>query len=351
MAPKIPVVVLAATGSVGQRFVQLLDQHPWFEVVALTASERSEGKTYQEACNWLLSTPMPDWARSMPVLPTHPAGIQAKIAFSALPASSAKDIEPEFARAGMAVCSNAAAYRREPDVPILLPEINAEHINLIPTQRKNRGWDGFITTNPNCSSTGMTIALRPILDQFGVKRVFVTTLQAISGAGYPGVASMDIMDNVVPYIGGEEEKIEWEPRKMLGKVQGDQIALADFRVSAQVNRVPVVDGHLVCLSMELEKKASPDEVIQALRAYPLPELCQGLPSAPQPPIVVMDEPNRPQPRLDRMTGAGMTTTVGRVRVDPLLDIKMIVLSHNTIRGAAGGSLMNAELLVKTGFVK
>jgi len=351
MESKIPVVVLAATGSVGQRFIQLLDHHPWFEVVAVTASERSEGKTYKQACNWLLSTPMPEWVREMPVLPTQPEGINAKIAFSALPASSAKEIEPAFARQGFAVCSNAAAYRRESDVPILLPEINANHIELIPSQRRNHGWDGLIVTNPNCSSTGMTIALKPILDQFGIQKVFVTTLQAISGAGYPGVASMDILDNVIPFIGGEEEKIEWEPRKMLGKVVNHQIELVEIGISAQVNRVPVSDGHLVSLAMELENKASPEEIVQVLRAFQNPEICRDLPSIPNPPIVVFDEDNRPQPRLDRMQGAGMTTTVGRVRKDPLLDIKMVVLSHNTIRGAAGGSLLNAELLVKAGYIK
>jgi aspartate-semialdehyde dehydrogenase len=351
MRSKIPVVVLAATGSVGQRFIQLLDHHPWFEVVAVTASERSEGKTYQQACNWLLSTPMPEWVRNMPVLPTQPAGIDAKVAFSALPASSAKEIEPAFARVGFAVCSNAAAYRRETDVPILLPEINADHIALIDNQRLSRGWDGLIVTNPNCSSTGMTIALKPILTRFGVKKVLVTTLQAISGAGYPGVASMDILDNIIPYISGEEEKIEWEPLKMLGAVSNNQIELANFQVSAQVNRVPVSDGHLVCLSIELEKKASPEDVVNALREYQIPEMCRDLPSVPTPAIQVLDEANRPQPRLDRMLGAGMTTSVGRVREDPIFDIRMVVLSHNTIRGAAGGSLLNAELLVKTGYIK
>lgn len=348
---RIPVAVLAATGSVGQRFVQLLDGHPWFEVAALAASERSSGQTYGEACHWLLPEPMPDRVHDLPVLPATPEAVQVPLVFSALPAENAKTIEPAFARAGAAVCSNAAAFRRDPDVPILLPEVNAAHLEILKAQQMKRDWKGVVVTNPNCTSTGATVALKALQDAFGLESVFAVSLQALSGAGYPGVASMDILDNVIPYISGEEEKVEWEPRKMLGSVDPDGLKLAEFGISAHTNRVAVTDGHTVCLSIKLGKHASPEEAVGVLRAYQGPEASRGLPSAPSPVIVVRSEPNRPQPRLDRMTGEGMTTVVGRVRTDPLFDLKMVVVSHNTIRGAAGGSIFNAELLVKEGWVK
>jgi aspartate-semialdehyde dehydrogenase len=347
---KIPVAVLAATGSVGQRFVQLLDNHPWFEVVALTGSERGHGKTYAEVCRWLLPGEMPAWAHDMPVLPSTPEAAPAPLAFSGLPADIAREVEPLFAKAGTAVFSNASAYRREVDVPILLPEVNPDHASIVAVQRARRGWSGLIATNPNCTSTGMTVALKALQDAFGLRRVFAVSLQALSGAGYPGVPSMDIIDNVIPNIGGEEEKVEWEPRKMLGKFEGGEIHLADFGISAHTNRVAVSDGHIVCLSIEFASKASPRDVSAALSAYQAPESAHDLPSAPRPPILVRNEDYRPQPRLDRMTGDGMTTVVGRVRPDSLLDSRMVVLSHNTIRGAAGGSIYNAELLVKMGFI-
>lgn len=348
---KIPVAVLAATGSVGQRFVQLLDHHPWFEVVALTGSERGHGKTYGEVCRWLLAEPMPDWARKMPVLPTEAASLNgARLAFSALPADTARQIEPGLAQAGIHVCSNASAFRREPDVPLLIPEVNAEHARLVEVQRKQRDWSGWITTNPNCTSTGMTIALKALQDAFGLKRVFAVSMQALSGAGYPGVASLDIADNVVPFIGGEEEKVEWEPRKMLGTLEGEEVRLAEFGISAHTNRVAVTDGHLVCLSVELAQPAAPQQAAQALAEFSPPPAVAELPSAARPVIQVRDEENRPQPRLDRMTGKGMTTVVGRVRPDPLFDLRLVVLSHNTIRGAAGGSLLNAELMVQLGYL-
>ncbi|HEX9013961.1 MAG TPA: aspartate-semialdehyde dehydrogenase, partial [Anaerolineaceae bacterium] len=223
MEKKIPVMVLGATGSVGQRFVQLLDNHPWFEVAALTGSERKAGKKYGESCHWVLDEPMPEWARDLPVLPSEPLPERARLAFSALPADIAREIEPEFARAGIWICSNASAYRHEPDVPILLPEVNAHHIDVLEAQRKSRGWPAGIVTNPNCASTGLTVALKALQDSFGLKRAFVVTLQSVSGAGYPGLPSMDILDNVIPYIGGEEDKLEWEPRKMLGNVDAGQI--------------------------------------------------------------------------------------------------------------------------------
>lgn len=348
---RIPVAVLAATGSVGQRFVQLLNGHPWFEVVAVAASERSSGQTYGEACHWLLPEPMPAWARDLPVLPTSPDAVQVPIVFSALPADHAKTIEPDFARVGSYVCSNAAAFRREPDVPILIPEVNANHLDILKVQKQKRDWKGGIVTNSNCTSTGVTVALKALQDAFGLESVFVMSMQALSGAGYPGIASMDILDNVIPFIGGEEEKVEWEPRKMLGSVGAEKLELARFGISAHTNRVAVTDGHTVCLSIKLGNRATPAEAEEVLRTYQGPESSRNLPSSPSPVIVVRSEPNRPQPRLDRMTGKGMTTVVGRVRPDPLFDLKMVVMSHNTIRGAAGGSIYNAELMVKEGLVK
>jgi aspartate-semialdehyde dehydrogenase len=348
---KIPVAVLAATGSVGQRFVQLLDRHPWFEVVALTGSERGHGKTYGEVCRWLLAEEMPEWAKTMPVLPSEADSLNgARLAFSALPADTAREVEPALAQAGICVCSNASAYRKEPDVPLLIPEVNPQHARLVEVQRKRRGWSGWITTNPNCTSTGMTIALKALQDAFGLKRVFAVSMQALSGAGYPGVASLDIADNVIPFIGGEEEKVEWEPRKMLGTLEGEEVRLAEFGISAHTNRVAVTDGHLVCLSVELAQHATPRQAAQVLAEFTAPPPVADLPSVARPVIQVREEENRPQPRLDRMTGNGMTTVVGRVRPDPLFDLRLVVLSHNTIRGAAGGSLLNAELMVRLGYV-
>ena len=344
---QIPVAVLGATGSVGQRFISLLDNHPWFKVVALAASDRSAGQKYSDACHWVLNEPMPAYARDMVVLPATTEAVQARIVFSALHTEVAKELEPQFAQTGAAVCSNASSYRRGEDVPLLLPEINADHINLVKVQRKNRGWSGCIITNPNCTSTGLTIALKALGDAFGVKKVFAVSLQALSGAGYPGISSLDIIDNVIPNVGNgsEEEKVEWEPRKMLGKFHKDKIDLADIAFSAHTNRVPVIDGHLVCASVQLDKPVEPEVAIQALRDYAAPSSASDLPSTPRPVIEVRDEADRPQPRLDRLSGKGMTTVIGRVRRDPLLDLKFVVLSHNTIRGAAGASIYNAELLV------
>ncbi len=348
--PHIPVAVLGATGSVGQRFVSLLDNHPWFKVTALAASDKSIGQPYSEACRWILSEPMPTWAGEMVITPAAPEAISSRIVFSALPANLAKELEPKFAAAGFAVCSNASSFRRDIDVPLLLPEVNADHIALVRRQRQLRGWSGCILTNPNCTSTGLTIVLKALQDSFGLKRVFVVSLQALSGAGYPGVPSLDIMDNVVPYIGGEEEKVEWEPRKMLGKLVDSNIELADTIFSAQTNRVGVSDGHTVCVSVELDESISPESAIRAMTEYQAPASACQLPSTPNPVISVRHEADRPQPRLDRMTGKGMTTVVGRVRPDPLFHLKFVVLSHNTIRGAAGGSIYNAELLVQEGLL-
>ena len=352
MPSSIPVAVLGATGSVGQRFVSLLDHHPWFKVVALAASDRSVGQKYSSAARWVLDTPMPDYAKEMIVVPANTDAVQAQIVFSALHTEIATELEPQFARAGVAVCSNASSYRRGEDVPLLLPEINAEHVQLVKHQRQNRGWSGCIVTNPNCTSTGLTIALKVLDEAFGVKKVFAVSLQALSGAGYPGIPSLDIMDNVIPNVanGGEEEKVEWEPRKMLGKlvergVPGARIELADIQFSAHTNRVAVIDGHTVCASVQLENSVEPEAAIQALREYCAPASARELPSTPRPVIEVREEADRPQPRLDRLAGKGMTTVVGRLRRDPILDLKFVVLSHNTIRGAAGASIYNAELLV------
>lgn len=346
---RIKVAILGATGAVGQRFVQLLENHPWFEVSALTGSDRTLGQTYGTACRWVLSEPMPAYARDLPLVSSEPAlGVQ--LAFSALPADTAREVEPALAAAGCVVCSNASAHRMWPDVPLLIPEVNPDHTGLITRQRLERGWSGAIVTNPNCTSTGLTIALKALQDAFGLRRAFVVSLQALSGAGYPGVASLDIADNVIPYVGGEEDKVETEPRKMLGRLVDHRVDPAPVQISAHTNRVAVSDGHLVCASVEFDQPADPPEVSRCLAEFQAPALVQTLPSAPHCVIEVRDEPDRPQPRRDRMAGSGMTTVVGRIRPDPLLHIKFVVLSHNTIHGAAGGAVLNAELLFVQGWL-
>ena len=346
---KRKVAILGATGAVGQRFVQLLDGHPWFEVTALTGSERTVGGAYGDGCHWVLPTAMPDWARAMPVVETR-AGLDAEIVFSALPSRIAREVEPEFARAGQHVFSNASAQRMWNDVPLLIPEVNADHAQLVRAQREQHGWSGCIVTNCNCTSTGLTISLKPLQDAFGVQRVIAVSMQAVSGAGYPGVPALDMIDNVVPYIEGEEAKLIAEPRKMLGKLNGDQITPAPIAISAHTNRVPVTDGHLVCVSIELGRAATPEEVVAVLEEFRAPEAVRGLPSSPAQVIEVRREPDRPQPRRDRDAGDGMTTVVGRVRADEVFHVKYVVSSHNTIKGAAGGSIQNAELLAATGLV-
>lgn len=346
---KIPVAILGATGAVGQRFVQMLADHPWFDIAVLTGSERSIGRTYGEVARWLLPDSIPARVTGMIVQPTSNAGT-APLAFSALPADQAREAEPAWAAAGTLVCSNASAYRMDPLVPLLIPEVNPDHVAMVETQRNARGWSGAIVTNPNCATITLVMALRPLHDQFGVKQVQVTTMQSISGAGYPGVASMDILDNVVPYIGGEEEKLESEPLKLLGTLRGDQVEHASIRLSASVNRVPVFDGHMVSTSVAFERRPGVEEAIAAMREFTPPERVRELPSAPERAIIVRDEPDRPQPRRDRDLYGGMGTTVGRVRPCNVLDLKFTVLSHNTIRGAAGGAVLNAELLVAEGLI-
>lgn len=350
MNNKIPVAVLASTGSVGQRMISLLDGHPWFEVVEVTASERSEGKTYQEACHWFLSKPMPEYVKNMTLLPTKASALsKAKIVFSALPADIAKEIEPDFAKAGMYLSSNASAYRKDPLVPLLVPEINPDHLDLIELQHSQYGWSGGIITNPNCTTTGFVVPLHAIDQKYHVKQLFAFSMQALSGAGIPGVPSLDIIDNVIPYIGGEEEKLEFEPKKIMGVMKADALSLHPMDISAHTNRVAVVDAHTICCTIATEEKPSEEEVIETLKSFRVPEVTQSLPSCPKQPIIYHDLPNRPQPRLDRDLENGMATSVGRLRRDTILDYRFVSVSHNTIRGAAGGSILNGELIARRFF--
>ena len=342
--------VLGATGLVGQRLVSLLADHPWFELTEVAASERSSGKTYAEAVSWHLDAPIPAAARDLVVRTLDPS-LKCDFVFSALDASVAGGAEEDFARAGYPVVSNSRNHRMDADVPLLIPEVNAAHLDAIPLQQKNRGYDtGFIVTNPNCSTAGLVLVLKPLADAFGLEKIFVVTLQAMSGAGYPGVASLDIQGNVVPFIGGEEEKMESEPQKLLGKWNGVRFVDAGLGISAHCNRVPVVDGHLECVSVSLKKIASLVEVCEALRNFELSSELASLPSALCNPVIVLDEENRPQPRRDVNAGNGMAAVVGRVRECPLLDVKLTLLSHNLVRGAAGAALLNAELLAARGFL-
>lgn len=350
---KIPVGVLGATGAVGQRMVSLLANHPWFELVELAASERSAGKTYAQAVTWRLASTLAASVASIPVRGLAPADgpFRSTILFSALDASVAGEVEARLAAAGHAIVSNSKNHRMAPDVPLVIPEVNREHLGLIPAQRRRLGSNGFIVTNPNCSSTGLTMALAPLHERFGVSSVVAATLQAVSGAGYPGLPSMDILDNVVPYIGGEEEKIETEPRKMLGRL-GDGSGLideAEIAITAMVHRVPVVDGHLVSALVTTRIPADVPAVLAAWREWSRARALD-LPTAPREPLVYLDPPDRPQTRLDRDLGEGMTTTLGRLRAAPGGALRFVCLSHNTLRGAAGASVLNAELLVREKFV-
>ena len=341
--------VLGATGTVGQRLVALLADHPWFELTEVAASERSSGKKYSEAVNWHLNTSIPVAAANLVVKSLEPA-LDCDFVFSALDSSVAGPAEQEFARVGYPVVSNSKNHRMAPDVPLLIPEVNAAHLDAIPVQQKNRGYgSGFIVTNPNCSTAGLVLVLKPLADAFGLEKIFVVTLQAVSGAGYPGVASLDILGNVVPFIGGEEEKMEEEPQKLLGRWDGSRFVEAGVGISAHCNRVPVENGHLECLSLSLKKIATLAEVREALRDFTVSEELAALPTAVKNPVIVLDEENRPQPRRDVDAGNGMAAVVGRVRECPLLDVKLTLLSHNLLRGAAGAALLNAELLASRGF--
>ena len=347
MADKYRVGILGATGMVGQRFIQLLVDHPQFEISAVAASDRSQGKTYGEACTWRLSEEMPAAVRTMPVQAPAPP-LDCDLVFSSLPGDIARQTEGSFAAAGYPVISNSSAFRMDEDVPLLIPEVNHEHLGLLERQRNKYPRGGFIVTNPNCSTIMLALALAPLHAAFGVEATVATTLQALSGAGYPGVASLDIIDNVLPYISGEEEKIEAETTKILGRLSDARIAPAPMAVSAQCHRVNVADGHMAAVRVKFARKVTLEAVRESLTTYrSLPQEL-GLYSAPKTPIVVRDEQDRPQPKLDRDAGKGMTITVGRLNPDPVLDYRFVVLSHNTIRGAAGAAILNAELLVALG---
>ncbi len=347
MAKKYRVGILGATGTVGQRFLQLLEGHPQFEVTALAASDRSQGKTYAQSCAWRLPGEMPAAARRMVVEAPRPP-LDCDIIFSSLPGDIARETEGSFADAGYPVISNSSAYRMDEDVPLLIPEINHEHLALLDRQRElhpNR--KGYIVTNPNCSTIMLVLALAPLHARFGIEAVIATTMQALSGAGYPGVASMDIIDNVLPFISSEEEKIESETRRILGSFTGAKVEYAPFPVSAQTNRVNVSDGHMAAVRVKLGRQAEVEEVRDALASFTsLPQELK-LYSAPERPIIVRPEIDRPQPRLDRDAGRGMSVTIGRVARDTVMDYRFVALSHNTIRGAAGAAILNAELLVAT----
>ncbi|MFQ5814794.1 MAG: aspartate-semialdehyde dehydrogenase [Anaerolineae bacterium] len=347
---KIKVGILGATGMVGQRFVQLLADHPWFEIAALAASERSVGIPYGEACHWVVSGDMPAVVKEMVIQECEP-DLDCRLVFSALPAKVAGPVEEEFAAAGYAVSSNARNHRPDPDVPLLVPEVNPDHLALIEIQQRRRGWKGFIVTNPNCSTAQLVLALKPLWDRFGITALSVVTMQALSGAGYPGVPSLDILDNVIPYIAGEEGKLEREPLKLLGRLEGEAVREAEMIISAQCHRVATREGHLEAVSVKLGREAGREEVVEALRGFRGPLQDLGLPSAPAHPIVVREEVDRPQPRLDRDEGEGMSVVVGRVRGCPLLDYKFVLLGHNTIRGAAGAAILNAELLRARGYLE
>ncbi|HZQ93067.1 MAG TPA: aspartate-semialdehyde dehydrogenase [Terriglobales bacterium] len=346
---RIPVGILGATGVVGQRLIQRLERHPWFEVVWLAASDRSAGQAYAQAANWRLATPIPEGIAKMNVSPATPEGAP-KLIFASLDSKIALELEPRFADAGCAVVSNSSAFRMQADVPLVIPEVNADHLKLLECQAWRRNSGGFIVTNPNCSATGLTMALAPLERAFGVEQVFVVTMQAVSGAGYPGVASLDIVDNVIPYIGSEEEKMETEPQKMLGRLAGSKIEPASLRLSAHCNRVPVVDGHTESVSIKLRKPASQDQIVAAWREFSGAPQELKLPSAPLHAVEYLNQRDRPQPRLDRDLGDGMTTSVGRLRRCGLLDWKFTCLSHNTVRGAAGATILNAEMLKAKGYL-
>jgi len=344
---KIKVGVLGATGSVGQKFIELLSNHPWFEITEVAASERSAGKKYKDAVNWFLSSQIPPLIAELIVKDCVP-NLDCKIVFSGLDASIAGEIETDYAKAGYIVVSNSKNHRMDEDVPLLVPEINYDHIDLVKTQQYGKG---FIVTNPNCSTIGLVLALKPLQDLFGIESVNVVTLQALSGAGYPGVASLDIIDNVIPFIGGEEGKMEIEPKKIFGKFSGNKIDFADIKISAQCNRVAVIDGHLECVQLKLKKKTTADEIIKAWKEFKSEPQKLNLPMAPINPIYYFDEAKYPQPKIHRNLDKGMATSIGRLREDSLFDFKFVILSHNTVRGAAGGAILCAELLQAKGFIK
>jgi aspartate-semialdehyde dehydrogenase len=349
MQNKIPVGILGATGIVGQRFIQLLEHHPWFEVAWLAASDRSEGKPYAEAAKWRLRTAIPAKVAGMRVSAAAP-DVAPRVIFAALDASIAAELEPRFADAGCAVITNSSALRMAKDVPLVIPEVNPDHIKLIECQSWRRKSGGFVVTNSNCSAMGLVLALAPLHENFELEIVMAVTMQAVSGAGYPGVASLDILGNVIPYIAKEEEKMEEETRKLLGSLNGAGVVLAPFKMSAQCNRVAVEDGHTESISVKFKKKATSEEILAAWEKFSGVPQEQKFPTAPETPVRYVDSSDRPQPRFDVDFGKGMTATVGRLRPCGVLDWKFTVLSHNVIRGAAGAALLNAELLKSQGYL-
>jgi len=348
---KVPVAVLGATGAVGQAFIRVLASHPWFDLVEVAASERSAGRSYEEAARWIGDDQIPARVAALMVLPCDPKNVKSPIVFSALDSGIAGEAEAAFANAGRAVLSNAKNYRMEPDVPLVIAEVNPDHLDILEVQRRNRKWKGAIVTNGNCAAIAAVLPLAPLHQTFGVKKVFVATMQAVSGAGYPGVPSLDILGNVIPFIKDEEPKLEAEVRKFLGRLGGDRINDAPITVSAHTNRVPVEHGHTVVMSIELERKADIGAVSQAIASWRGASEACGLPSSPDRPLIVTDQPDRPQPRRDVNAGNGMSVTVGRVRRDTLFDVKLVALGHNIIRGAAGASVLNAELMAATGRIE
>ncbi len=346
---RVRVAVLGATGAVGQTFVRLLAGHPWFELAEVAASERSAGQRYGDVVRWLEGA-LPGEAASLEVLPCDPAAVRSRVVFSALDSTAAGGIEPLFAAAGALVFSNAKNFRMDADVPLVIPEVNASHLDVLGVQRERRGWSGGIVTNANCAATVAALAMAPLHAAFGIERAFVVTMQAVSGAGYPGVPSLDILGNVIPYIADEEPKIERELPKLLGRFEAGALVPAPLRVSAQANRVAVEHGHTVCLSLGFARRVTAEECVAAFTSWSVPDEIRDLPSAPARALVLADGADRPQPRRDAQTGAGMTVLVGRIRPDPILDVRLVALGHNTIRGAAGGSLLNAELLAARGWL-
>jgi aspartate-semialdehyde dehydrogenase len=349
MSGRIPVCILGATGTVGQKFVRLLDEHPQFEIAALAASGQSAGQRYGDIVRWRESSPLPEAVARLTVQRAEP-GLPGRIAFSAIEAEVAGEVERAFAQAGVFVVTNTRTHRMDPAVPLLIPEVNPDHLQLLTRQQREQGWTGGIVANPNCSTAGLVLGVAPLHRAFGIEKLFVATMQAASGAGYPGVPSLDALGNVIPFIGGEEEKLEQETRKILGLPGPQGIAEAPIVVSAHTNRVPVVDGHLEVVSVGFGRRVTPDAAIAALEGFRPPEEVARLHSTPERPVEVDLRPDRPQSRLDVDRGQGMTVTVGRVRPCRLLDLRLVLLSHNTVRGAAGAALQNAELLVARGWV-
>lgn len=342
---KIPVAILGATGSVGQRFIELLADHPWFEITSVAASEKSAGKRYGEAVHWMAHAPIPSAVAEMIIQPCTP-NLNCRLVFSALDSSVAGEIEEAFAKEGYLVVTNARNHRMEADVPLLVPEVNSEHLKVLDGLTR---FKGKIVANPNCSTIGLVLALKP-LEKFGLEQIHAVTMQAVSGAGYPGVASLDVIDNLIPYISGEEEKMETEPLKILGQYNGSRFIPNSAKISAHCNRVPVTDGHTECISVKFKHKPSKKEIIHAWNTFTSEAQTMQLPLAPLRPVYYFDEKNYPQPKIHRNLDKGMAVSIGRLRDCPLFDYKFTLLSHNTIRGAAGGSLLNAEILVKKGYV-